>query len=150
MDIWGLYPGGGMTKQDFCLSEPLSRSEAVMAMVKDGEKLIDPKGNIHLWTGCEFVVVNSETHESQMSFQFWDLRRQLGNSKFRMTQNDALAWVRSSESERWMVREWFTGKWHRPQCSECIYGGKGWQRAKLLPDGSGFDWGTFQVFEVEE
>jgi hypothetical protein len=66
-----------------------------------------------------------------------------------MTGEEARAWAESNESLGWMVKHQET-HWTFPR-----YFGYGeiitnYQRAKLLPDGSGIDESTIQGFEVEE
>jgi hypothetical protein len=130
--------------------ELLSGFDAIMAMVRDGKKLFDSKGNIHLWTGYDFVKVDSETHESVISYQFYDLFRRPENRKRKMMEREILTWKHGEESNGWWVRSGYS-RWVLPRGSDCeAYGGAGFQRARRLPDDSAIDWSTLQGFEVAE
>jgi hypothetical protein len=67
-----------------------------------------------------------------------------------MTCWEALAWASSEASHGWVVTPEGDETWFPPQFYSYIGNIDKYQRARLLPDGSGIDESSICGFEVEE
>jgi hypothetical protein len=70
--------------------------------------------------------------------------------KRQMTRLEMLWWAGSEESRGWVVRVDTDDSWQVPQYLSYISGSSAYQRARLLPGGSGIDKDSICGFEVEE
>jgi hypothetical protein len=71
-----------------------------------------------------------------------------------MTTFEAMLWAGSEASHGWVVRRknasgaW--GVWRTPQYAGYNIKGEHYQRARLLPDGSGIDESTVEIMVIKE
>jgi hypothetical protein len=133
--------------------EPLPPEDAARAML-NGEILFNKEGEEHYWGTA--IIDGKERKDfiaSQKGFRllssFDNLYRNIPKRTRPMTNDEAIAWVKSDESLGWMVRCSFQN-WDFPRIFGYHGNIKSYQRARMLPDLSGIDESTIQGFEVKE
>jgi hypothetical protein len=154
-----------MFDPDYKADGLLSAKDAIIAMVRDGEHLLDKDGREFYWdddvkifwytldavndAGKEYTVRGS-------NFPLPDLYRCPSRRKRPMTRWEVLDWANSKAGRGWVVCPAGDGVsrppgvWRPPQFYGYDEGVEYYQRARLLPDLSGVDESTIQGFEVEE
>jgi hypothetical protein len=137
----------------------LSAKEAAKAML-EGEVLLDRDGRRHLWDNDKGLFIVSPYEENsifKVIIDFNNLYRNKQKNNKEMTRFEKLAWASSSDSFGYVVRKksiiddanW--GDWQLPQYynydnKDFIGVIQNYQRAVLLPDGSGIDKKTIENF----
>jgi hypothetical protein len=134
--------------------DPLSAEDAIRAML-DGEILVDLEGREFSWNkdkGCFVACSACSTSPKGIEVIPWtiSLYRRVPNHKRPMTRFEVLDWVSSEASHGWLVKVDESVSWRPPQFYDYELDTYRYQRARLLPDGSGVDEDTIQGFEVEE
>jgi hypothetical protein len=128
---------------------PLSAGDAIIAMVRDGETLVDEDGREHCWDGDDFVRDIGGNHWVDF-YEFNNLYRRPAKRKRAMNRWEILDWASSEASRGWVVRQiWNAPDWMCPPAPFYNLDTDTYQRARLLPDLSGVDESTIQGFEVE-
>jgi hypothetical protein len=125
---------------------PLSAEDAMRALL-DGEALMDALGNEVRYDPDEICFFGG--YKSYSFKPLAHLRRRALPSTRAMTRWEALAWASSEASHGWVVRE-RVNVWVPPQFYSYDADIDEYQRARLLPDGSGIDESSICGFEVEE
>jgi hypothetical protein len=137
--------------------EPLPAEDAVIAMVREKQTLIDKEGGEYYWGKYEgapekdigFVYRYNGVEGINYSC-FTCLYRHPEKRKRLMTKSEARAWAESDASLGWMVKGKMINAWKFPRNFEYGNDMDGYRRARLLPGLSGIDESTIQGFEVEE
>jgi hypothetical protein len=135
--------------------EPLSVEDVIRAML-NGETLYakDDKGDMECWyyhAGKCFLYAFPGNRLGRILSTFPDnFYRRPVKHKRDMTRWEALAWASSEASRGWVVRINISERWHLPQFFSYDSDADKYQRARLLPDGSGIDEDSICWFEVEE
>jgi hypothetical protein len=127
---------------------PLSAGDAIIAMVRDRETLVDEDGRAHRWDWDNFLCDLGGNHWVDF-YEFNNLYRRPAKRKRAMTRWEMLNWANSEASRGWLVRSEIRGDWYLPQYFKYETAIAQYQRARLLPDLSGVDESTIQGFEVE-
>ncbi|MDR1902938.1 MAG: YopX family protein [Treponema sp.] len=147
--------------EDWMFEEPagpevLPAEDAIKAMLNGGEVLYDKNGNRYRWDADRknfFWRWRSYDAggDNCVLTGFGGLRRGPAKRKRRMTRWECMAWANSEASRGWVVRQSTCNSWVTPQCLRYDSSDIAtYQRARLLPDLSGVDEGTIELFEVEE
>jgi hypothetical protein len=127
----------------------LSAREAVQAML-DGETLMNESGLKYYFEVDGFHYRYTEGGGvGYASSSFSGLRRIPAKRNRLMTTEEASIWANSPESSGWMVRIRPSSFWSFPGVFEYTDVLETYQRARLLPDGSGVDEASICGFEVE-
>jgi hypothetical protein len=135
--------------------EPLDAKDAIIAMVQHGATLYDRSGKRYWYShdsDCFLCAEIGERIDAKPVVNFSGLYygSSVPNRKRLMTRWEILAWVNSDESRGWVVQMAGDEEWFAPQCLSYNVDIDIYRRALLLPDLSGIDESTIQVFEVEE
>jgi hypothetical protein len=139
-----------MFDPDYNGGEPLSAEDAIRAML-DGETLYTEDGYKYRFNKkCGGITRLDKGNYITDIQKYKNLYRRAAGRKRTMTRLEALAWAGSEASHGWVVRSEPGIEWCLPQRFSYGTDTTGYQRARLLPDGSGIDEESICGFEVEE
>jgi hypothetical protein len=143
-----------MFDPDYNAGEPLSPEDAIRVML-DGEVLVDKNEHIYWYernSRCFYYKYEGMKSAPKCEVEKCPENLYLRPTKRAMTRWELLAWAGSKASRGWVVRILGDSDidWVPPQCFAYNSNTARYQRARLLPDGSGIDEDSICGFEVEE
>jgi hypothetical protein len=129
--------------------KPIPAEDAIRAML-DGETLYGVYDRECRWDNGSgsFLLYHTGYKNRRITF-FGGLRRRPARRKRAMNRFEILAWAGGEASYGWVVRYGPGSNWLAPQGLSYESRIESYQRARILPDGSGIDESTIQGFEVE-